>query len=87
MKNNFWSEIATFIAAIFAAHARNLRLHFRGWGYIGRGASIADMATWLTLSGRTHKSSFRYSRVWEDYRLVSKALKIKQEDTVLCITR
>ena len=28
-----------------------------------------------------------YSRVWEDHRVLSKALAIQPHDTVLCITR
>lgn len=28
-----------------------------------------------------------YSRVWEDHRVLSKALAIQSDDTVLCITR
>ena len=28
-----------------------------------------------------------YSRVWEDHRVLSKALAIQTDDTVLCITR
>ena len=28
-----------------------------------------------------------YSRVWEDHRVLSKALAIQPQDTVLCITR
>ena len=29
----------------------------------------------------------RYSRVWEDNRVLSKALCVQPQDTVLCITR
>ena len=39
-------------------------------------------------ANKTHKSPFRFSRVWEDHRLVSAALDIQpEEDVVLCITR
>lgn len=37
---------------------------------------------------KAHKSPFRFSRVWEDHRLVSAALDVQpEEDVVLCITR
>ena len=45
------------------------------------------MVDWLHMDN-THKSPFRFSRVWEDHRLVSAALDIQPEqDVVLCITR
>ena len=45
------------------------------------------MVDWLHMS-KTHKSPFRYSRVWEDHRLISAALDIQpNQDKVLCITR
>ena len=43
---------------------------------------------WLSLMNKTRESPFRFSRVWEDHRLLSNALDIQQdEDVVLCITR
>ena len=32
-------------------------------------------------------SVLRYSRVWEDHRVLSRALQLKPEDVVLSITR
>jgi hypothetical protein len=37
---------------------------------------------------KLNHAPFRFSRVWEDHRLVSAALDIQsEEDDVLCITR
>ena len=45
------------------------------------------MADWLHMK-KSHKSLFRYSRVWEDHRLLSAALDIQPDkDVVFCITR
>lgn len=46
-------------------------------------AAVMDEDVAKTLS----QPEVGYSRVWEDHRVLSKALAIQTDDTVLCITR
>ena len=53
------------------------------WIYLRPRPSMADHEVEKALS----VPDVRYSRVWEDHRMLSRALEIGPEDVVLCITR
>lgn len=49
--------------------------------------TLAMAAPTSTISEQLDLSVLRYSRVWEDYRILCKGLDIKTEDVIVSITR